>query len=313
MNIASAELFQNSLQNLGNSFQRRREEDALSAYRQQMVDEAKNKTQLEDDFRRAQLARTAAYQDKALQAENDKNDVANRRADASEKAENDKFGLMKAAQEFSQKHQLVQEAQQQLPAALKNIRDKTQDLAESVVNGDTPPDEATQQFKDAIDGIGKDNPQLQAQLMQVPNLQKVYSGDADWGQLLTQIKQQNAAESAAAQPKPASEVSYESPTDPSNPNAPKYKATIKNPQLSADDINRIVQSSLPPTQQNQPAQWQIDKLRANPNMAADFDKKFGAGASNTYLSAAAPNPAPGNPPAKPLGSAFNIPQMPAGY
>ena len=60
-------MLQNSLQNLGSTFQRQREQDAMNAYRQQQLDEEKRRTAVDQAFRDAQMQRL----DKQEQRQND--------------------------------------------------------------------------------------------------------------------------------------------------------------------------------------------------------------------------------------------------
>ena len=73
-------MLQNSLQNLGSTFQRQREQDAMNAYRQQQLDEEKRRTAVDQAFRDAQMQHYNAMENAASDratAEQSKVDLAN--------------------------------------------------------------------------------------------------------------------------------------------------------------------------------------------------------------------------------------------
>jgi hypothetical protein len=88
MNIASAELLQNALQNLGNTFQKSRAQDAEEEWRQSQTDTANRRTDVDQAFRNAQMAH---YN----QMETD----ASRRADAQEQRADAQSDQASAAQD----------------------------------------------------------------------------------------------------------------------------------------------------------------------------------------------------------------------
>lgn len=67
MNIASAEMLQNSLQNLGSTFQRSRQMDVENSFRQQQMEEEKRRTGVDQSFRDAQMAHYTQMENAATQ------------------------------------------------------------------------------------------------------------------------------------------------------------------------------------------------------------------------------------------------------
>lgn len=172
MNIASAELLQHAINNLGDSFGRSRAMDAENAYRTAQLDEQRKRTAVDDSFRNAQLEHYKSI----------------------EKKEDDRFGFTKAAQEFSNASKL-------LPDSLQNLRATTKKLANSVVEGEISPDEADTIFRDGIDtGIAKDNPTLHARLLDVPEFREMYQGGGNWMGILQKIQDEDAKASKPVMP-----------------------------------------------------------------------------------------------------------------
>jgi len=167
MNIASAEMLQNSLQNLGNTF-----------YRQRELDQAKAMQERHDAIEQA-------YRDEQMKFAQDRADKQDQQNKIANKKEDNKlqmFGLEKATTDFSN--------------AQNKMQDSMSKLANAVKTGAVSPQNATAAFKLAIDnGIGAKNPQLQAQLKNVPEFALVYNGQADWSKMADALSQQIASRS----------------------------------------------------------------------------------------------------------------------
>src|SRR5690348_26792 len=93
MNLASAELLQNSLQNLGNTFQHNRQMDLENAYRQAQVETDRQRLATDQAFRDAQMQHYNIIESRQA-------DAAQAAQEHNQRMEND-FGVQQAMKKQS--------------------------------------------------------------------------------------------------------------------------------------------------------------------------------------------------------------------
>jgi hypothetical protein len=152
MNIASAELLQNSLQNLGNTFQRNRQMDLENAYRQAQMQAENRRADVDQAFRDAQMQHY-------LNLESRQADAAQAVQDHNQRMEQD-FG--------------VQQAMQKQAEAKQDVVDGLQEMSLSNKYSDA---QKTNYFKSTLDGL---DPAAKATVLQNPAYNAIYQGDGDW-------------------------------------------------------------------------------------------------------------------------------------
>ena len=286
-------MLQNSLQNLGNTFQRNRQMEAENSLRQQALDEAARRTQVEQSFRDAQIQHYSNMEEKQSDMAKEQSD----KLDAIEK----KYG--------------VQQAYQDLQTAQANITKGMQGLS---LDKSLPPEEKTAYLQQSIDGM-PDN--IKTSMLQNPQIKALYDGEGDWdavaaavqqhqsgkmGATDLQIKDWQAAQSAAdSEDDPQQKAKLQAVADMYKSNLPAALKTtapavapkpseiqqniIQEPNGGGFRTNTLTKSfALPgtiPTAQPpiQPPAAHIAYLQANPQFADQFDQKYGQGASAQYL------------------------------
>lgn len=162
MNIASAELLQNAIQNMGQSFARSRQEAAENAFRESQLENEANRTATDQAFRQAQLAHYNNMEEK----QSDMADVQAKKLDAIEK----KYG--------------VQAAYQDLQTAQKNITDGMQGMS---LDKNLTPEDKTAYLQKSIDGL-PDN--VKSTVLQNPQISALYNGEGDWDAVAQAVQQQ---------------------------------------------------------------------------------------------------------------------------
>lgn len=169
MNIASAQMFQDSLQNLGNTFRANRQLDAENAFRQAQLENEAKRTQVEQSFRDAQMQHYNTMEEHQA----DSADAQNKRLDAIEK----KYG--------------VQSAYQDLLTAQGNITKGMQGLS---LDKSLPPEEKTAYLQQSIDGLPDT---IKTSMLQNPQIKALYDGEGDWDAVAAAVQQHQAGKMGA--------------------------------------------------------------------------------------------------------------------
>ena len=170
MNIASAELLQNSLQNLGNTFQRNRQMDVENAYRQAQIEADRQRLATDQAFREAQMQHY--------------NLLESRQADAVGAAQQhnqhmeDEFGVQQAMKKQADAKQDVVEGLQEM-----SLSNKYSDA------------QKTNYFKSTLDGLDADT---RSAILQNPSYNAIYQGNGDWDSIRQNVLLHRAGGAARA-------------------------------------------------------------------------------------------------------------------
>lgn len=169
MNAISAQMLQDSLQNLGNTYQRSRQQDIEAEYRNAQLKNESNRTAVDQSFRDAQMQHYNVMEEKAAdaaEANSRRADSQDRRVEAIEK----KYGL--------------QQGFQDLQTAQNNIVKGMQGFS---LDKSLSPDVKTSYLKHSIDQM-PDN--IKSSVLQNPQIQALYDGKGDWDAVANAIQSQ---------------------------------------------------------------------------------------------------------------------------
>lgn len=163
MNLASAELLQNALQNLGHTYQQNRLMDAENAFRQQQLAAELERTRADAAFRQAQLQHFQNQEDQQTAAAT----AQQSRLDAIEK----KYGMQKAYQDLAN-------AKETIAGGMRGL----------AMDTNLSPADKTSYFQKSIQSLPDD---IRQGVLQNAHVQALYDGKADWNALGTALKPQS--------------------------------------------------------------------------------------------------------------------------
>jgi hypothetical protein len=166
------------LDELGNSFLRKRQLEQEKEYHEGEVRSQQMRTQADIDFRKAQGEHYNAMESK----EDNRNTLLQKQGDERNQLLEKQVGLKQAAQDMS-------DAQQ-------SLKDSMATLAHQVKTGKMTQEDATTYFRDSMDnGIGKQNPDMHDKMLASPQFKAMYDGKVDWAILADQLAQQTKSRS----------------------------------------------------------------------------------------------------------------------
>jgi hypothetical protein len=270
MNIASAQMLQDSLQNLGNTFARQKQMQIEQAFREAQMAHFNQMEAKQNEILQANLAHQARMEN----AESDKN---NRLLGY----EKDRLDLENKNYNLSKSVKQLDEAQKMAQDATNTLQNYSLQLSQDVMDGKITPDQATQQFKSDFNDATKDNPFMLQKMLGIGRFNDLYNGRGDWAQLKNDILAEQAKAQAAqqaqaeanapkdkivdeeqipaVQPDPGSPAishwfSKDTPAVPPTPGSPAHKITrttfvssgaeYRPPNISPSDVNSQVQGAV---------------------------------------------------------------------
>lgn len=284
-------MLQDSLQNLGNTFRANRQQEAENEFRRQTLENEAKRTQVEQSFRDAQMQHYNTMEEHQADAA----ESQNKRLDAIEK----KYG--------------VQQAYQDLQTAQTNITKGMQGMS---IDKSLTPDDKTAYLQQSIDGLPAN---IKTSVLQNPQINALYNGEGDWDAVAAAVSQQKgklgatdlqikdwqtAQETADNADDPQEKAKLQAVADMYKSNLPAALKTTapavapKPTQTKTIQYNEMGKPTNSVTSFAMPAPTQppaahIAYLQAHPEAAADFDAKYGAGASAQYLKPQQPIPGGG--------------------
>ena len=308
MNIASGQMLQDALQNLGTTFQRSRQLDAENAYRQQLVEEAKQRTATDKALREAQLQyainRGKSEDDRAAAQEERLAGANQPRIQADLKSDDGQTMTFTGTPD--QLDNLIAGAKQQG----KNItvENKKNFAAQFNVNGaqfSFTDEGAANTFADGMKAKGIDvyAPQ-QAKIPATAAMKKI-------------TEEQDAVPDDPGRPAVTHWFKPNEPAVPPTKGHGKITTSYEVPlnpgaaPLTAADVNSQVQGATnappatnpaptgapaAPTGQPDPRDIEAIQTRATPGLVAAFERKYGAGSSSQFLKPQQPIPGGGGLP-----------------
>lgn len=165
MNIQSAQMLQDSLQNLGNTFRNQRQQEIEAAYRNSQLDLERERNGTDKALREAQLQHQITM-----------DNANNRRANANE-----------ARLNAAEKRYGVQKAFQDMQSARENI---TKGLQGMSLDKTLSPDEKTAYLQQSIDGL---DDTIKSGILQNPQIKSLYDGSGDWDAVAASVQKAGKA------------------------------------------------------------------------------------------------------------------------